>query len=75
MTITLHGKVRGRTIELDDDPRLDEGQQVEIQMRVVPPVLPHAPMIEGLTKAYEILSRRHSSGHTDTAERHNEHQP
>ena len=24
---------------------------------------------------YEILDRRHATGHTDTAERHNEHQP
>lgn len=30
---------------------------------------------EGLRKIYEILGRRYSSGHTDTAERHNEHQP
>jgi predicted DNA-binding antitoxin AbrB/MazE fold protein len=29
----------------------------------------------GLAAIYEVLSRRHSSGHTDTAERHNEHQP
>ena len=30
---------------------------------------------EGLIQAYEILSRRFDSGHRDTAERHNEHQP
>jgi predicted DNA-binding antitoxin AbrB/MazE fold protein len=24
---------------------------------------------------YEVVSRRHHSGHHDTAERHNEHQP
>lgn len=24
---------------------------------------------------YEVLSRRHRSGHRDTAQRHNEHQP
>ncbi|MBI3821338.1 MAG: antitoxin family protein [Planctomycetes bacterium] len=29
----------------------------------------------GMDKIYEILSRRYASGHTDTAERHNEHQP
>lgn len=34
-----------------------------------------APMSPGLAKIYEILGRRYSSGHTDTAERHNEHQP
>ena len=30
---------------------------------------------EGLDKIYEILDRRYNSGFTDTAERHNEHQP
>jgi predicted DNA-binding antitoxin AbrB/MazE fold protein len=30
---------------------------------------------EGLIRVYEILGRCHRSGHTDTAERHNEHQP
>jgi predicted DNA-binding antitoxin AbrB/MazE fold protein len=30
---------------------------------------------EGLIQVYEILGRRFDSGHHDTAERHNEHQP
>jgi predicted DNA-binding antitoxin AbrB/MazE fold protein len=30
---------------------------------------------EGMDEIYEILGRRYSSGYTDTAERHNEHQP
>jgi len=30
---------------------------------------------EGLIRIYEILARRFDSGHHDTAERHNEHQP
>lgn len=30
---------------------------------------------EGLRKVYEIMSERYASGHTDTAARHNEHQP
>jgi hypothetical protein len=37
MTKTLHGKVRGKTIELDEDPGVAEGQEVVVQMRVVPP--------------------------------------
>ena len=36
MSRTLHGKVHGRTIELDEDPGVAEGQEVEVQMRVVP---------------------------------------
>jgi predicted DNA-binding antitoxin AbrB/MazE fold protein len=30
---------------------------------------------EGLAKVYAILGERFNSGHQDTAERHNEHQP
>ena len=37
MTKTLHGKVHGRTIELDEDPGVAEGQEVEVQMKLVPP--------------------------------------
>ena len=37
MTKTLHGRVHGRTIELDEDPGVAEGQEVEVQMKVVPP--------------------------------------
>ncbi len=36
MTKTMHGKVYGRTIELDEDLGVDEGQEVEIQVRVFP---------------------------------------
>jgi hypothetical protein len=37
MTKTLHGKVHGKTIELDEDPGVAEGQEVEVQMKVVSP--------------------------------------
>ena len=30
---------------------------------------------DGMKRIYEILSERYSSGETDVAERHNEHQP
>ena len=36
MTKTLHGKVRGKTIELDEDPGVAEGQQVEITITTLP---------------------------------------
>jgi len=76
MTKTLYGKVHGKTIEFDQDLGVAEGQEVEVQMTVVPPTEPSAvPFSEGLAKVYEILGRRHSSGYTDTAERHDEHQP
>ena len=37
MTRTLHGKVHGRTIELDEDPGMAEGQEVEVQIKAVSP--------------------------------------
>jgi hypothetical protein len=36
MTKKLHGKVRGRTIELAEDPGVAEGQEVELQLEVIP---------------------------------------
>ncbi len=36
MTKTMHGKVHGRTIELDEDLGVAEGQEVEVQVRVLP---------------------------------------
>ncbi len=37
MTKTMHGIVHGRTIELDEDPGVAEGQEVEVQVKVMPP--------------------------------------
>ena len=37
MTKTIHGKVHGRTIELDEDPGVAEGQEVEVQVTIVQP--------------------------------------
>jgi hypothetical protein len=34
---TLHGKVHGRNIELDQDPGMADGQEVEVQMKLVQP--------------------------------------
>jgi hypothetical protein len=75
MTRTLHGKVRGRTIELDEDLGVSEGQEVEVQVKIVPASPTRPVMSEGLAKIYEILGERYDSGFTDIAERHNEHQP
>jgi hypothetical protein len=35
MTKVMHGKVRGRTIELDGDLGVAEGQEVEVQVKIV----------------------------------------
>jgi len=37
MTKTIHGKVHGKTIELDEDLGVAEGQEVEVQVTVVQP--------------------------------------
>jgi len=34
MTRILHVRVRGRTIELDEDPGVAEGQEVEVRIEV-----------------------------------------
>ena len=76
MTKTLHGIVRGKTIELDEDLDVAEGQEVEVQVKIVHPTNPpQPPTSAGLAEIYSILGERYNSGHTDTAERHNEHQP
>ena len=36
MTTTIHGIIRGRIIELDRDLGVAEGQEVEIQVKIVP---------------------------------------
>jgi hypothetical protein len=40
MTRTVHGVIRGRTIELTQDPGVADGQQVEISIKAVPPPRP-----------------------------------
>jgi hypothetical protein len=36
MTKTIHGKVHGNTIELDEDLGVADGQEVEVRVRVIP---------------------------------------
>ncbi|QDS96747.1 antitoxin family protein [Adhaeretor mobilis] len=52
---------------------LPENSEVEFEPRMVE--APKPEFDAKLDKIYEILGRRHQSGHHDTAERHNEHQP
>ena len=37
MTKTIHGKVHGKTIELDEDLGVADGQEVKVQIKVIPP--------------------------------------
>ena len=45
-------------------------ERAEVQV-----VLPETADEQGLDEIYRILGESYASGHTDTAERHNEHQP
>lgn len=73
----VHGTVHGNTIQVMEELGLPEGERVEltIEPAKVKEEGTKPPMSEGLAKVYEVLGERHSSGHTDTAARHNEHQP
>ncbi len=73
MTKTLHGKAHGKTIELDEDLGVPDGQAVEVQVTVLAAARP--PMPEGLAKVYAVLGERFQSGERDVAARHDEHQP
>ncbi len=77
MTKTIHAVYEKGVFRPTEKVDLPENTPVEMELLVwtEAPALPEVPMSEGLAKVYEILGRRHSSGHTDTAERHNEHQP
>src|SRR6516164_1227019 len=43
MTKVIHGIVRGRIIELTEDPGLAEDQEVELTVRIVPPTAARKP--------------------------------
>jgi len=76
MQKTIHGTVHGKTIELDQELGLADGQVVEVQVRLIcQEANPPASMPEGLARVYTVLGERYLSGHQDTASRHNEHQP
>ena len=53
MTKTIYGKVHGRTIELDEDPGVAEGQRVEITIKSMPAKKPWG---EGLRRCAGALA-------------------
>ena len=46
-----------------------------VQLHIVKDVPVSLDSDDGMDEIYDILDKRFSSGYTDTAERHNEHQP
>ncbi len=53
MTKTVNGVVYGKTIELDEDPGVAEGQQVQITIKTVPAKTPWG---EGLRRCAGALA-------------------
>jgi hypothetical protein len=53
MTKTVHGVVHGKTIELDEDPGVAEGQQVQITIKTV---AAKKPWGEGLRRCAGALA-------------------
>ena len=51
MTKTMHGKAHGRTIELDEDLGVPDGQEVRVTVEPVPPP-GQLPPGEGLRRAF-----------------------
>jgi predicted DNA-binding antitoxin AbrB/MazE fold protein len=77
MISTVHAIYENGVFRPVEAVGLPEHTPVEFEPRILTQALlpPQTPMSEGLAKIYEILGRRYSSGHTDTAARHSEHQP
>ncbi len=69
--MTVHAIYENGVFRPTDPIDLPERTEVTFE----PPVVMEPPMSPGLAKVYAILGERYNSGHMDTAERHNEHQP
>jgi hypothetical protein len=55
MTKTIHGKIRGKLIELAEDLGLAEGQEVEVSVRTLAASAPRQPG-EGLLRTEGALA-------------------
>ena len=68
---TIHAKFKDGVFTPAEPVELPDNCDVEFEPRVIVPRQDAA----ALDAIYEVLGRRYESGITDTAERHNEHQP
>jgi len=77
MTTTIRAVFQNGVFRPVEPVDLPENTPVAFELRVLTGTasIPPAFTSEGLAKVYEILGRRYRSGHTDTAARHDEHQP
>lgn len=74
MTKTIHAIYENGVFRPIEPVNLPDRTAVELELRVAGGAGP-ARMSEGLARVYAILGERFDSGHTDTAARHDEHQP
>lgn len=74
MSKTVHAIYENGVFHPTEPVDLPEATAVEFEPRVTGGQTPKG-MSPGLAKVYAILGERYESGHADTAERHNEHQP
>jgi predicted DNA-binding antitoxin AbrB/MazE fold protein len=74
MTSTVHAIYENGVFRPVEPVDLPDNTPVELELRMPSKEEP-PPMSEALAKVYAILGERYNSGHTDTAARHNEHQP
>jgi predicted DNA-binding antitoxin AbrB/MazE fold protein len=75
MSKTIHAIFENGVFRPTEVVEIPENSEVEVEVRVIKEGPTPPPMSEGLAKIYAILGERYNSGHTDTAARHNEHQP
>jgi predicted DNA-binding antitoxin AbrB/MazE fold protein len=68
---TIHAIYENGVFRPTEPVGFPEGSPVVVTLNAAPSAADEAH----LDRVYEILSRRYKSGHHDTAERHNEHQP
>jgi len=72
MPKTIHAIYENGVFRPVEPVELPEHTPVEFEPRVV---AQPSEAAEGMAKIYAILGERYQSGQSDTAERHNEHQP
>lgn len=69
---TIHAIFEDGVFRPREPVQLPEGSEVEFEPRIVQNVGENG---QSQSKVYEILGKRFESGESDTAARHNEHQP
>jgi predicted DNA-binding antitoxin AbrB/MazE fold protein len=75
MITTVHAIFENGVFRPVEPISLPESTSVELDVRTPDEQQANSPLSEGLAKVYAILGERYDSGHSDTAARHNEHQP